>query len=94
MKKSIVIAASMLFAVAGFTQTAETSTSVEAKPHCAKGKPACCAHAEGKKECQKGTASVSPASSSGVSAASVAPAAPVATEPRKETATEKTEGIN
>lgn len=60
MKKSIVFAAGMLFAVVGFSQTAEKHCDKTAdKANCAKaeGKPACCAHAS-EKSCHDQAAKV------------------------------------
>ncbi|GAB5538577.1 MAG: hypothetical protein Salg2KO_06800 [Salibacteraceae bacterium] len=57
MKKIIISAACLLFAATGFSQSADAKAeaSTNAKS-CAKGKPACCAHAA--KSCgdKKGTA--------------------------------------
>jgi hypothetical protein len=54
MKKSILIAAAVMFSALGFSQTAETSAKPKSEAHCAKGKKACCAEGEKKACCAKG----------------------------------------
>jgi hypothetical protein len=86
MKKIIVIAGSMMFAVAGFSQTAESTTKTDSKAECAKkGTPACCAHAGAVKGCDKNTASVNTAEAQPTVTAPI-----TATEPKKEEETRNT----
>lgn len=71
----------MIFSVAGFSQTAEsTSKSSESKASCdKKGKPACCAHAEAAKGCDDGAAKSSAAVEGEAPKATI-----TATEPKKD----------
>ena len=89
MKQSIIIAACMIFSVAGFSQTAESSTkATESKASCGKKeKAACCAHAEASKGCSDAKASA--AVDGEAPKATISTSA--ATEPRKDAkATKKT----
>lgn len=76
MKKSILIAAAVLFSAVGFSQTAETSAKPKDKAHCEKGKKACCAEGEKKACCADGKSAAAKSDADMV--------APVtATEPKK-----------
>ena len=91
MKKIIVIAASLLFTVAGFSQTAESTTATDSKANCAKkGTPSCCAHAGAAKSCDKSTAS---ASTSEAEPTVTAPITATATEPKKQEETRNTTAV-